>query len=1091
VKPLQKTINLFPAYRTFILLFLPSFNMPIQKSISGLSISTTNNRDLNLKSDLSLHSLHTNSRRKTLQPNLTIPTDSSTNYDSSLQNVSNLKYSSLLSSTSINTNISNPTSDKNIIELLEASALKNKGSFSCVNIQWAFGNDSNSAIVSTKTILNNSFHWKYANMNITPDGKIMTGNSLLIASNIQECEISVFESDFIVKLIIPSSNKSYFFKFANFNQYIDFIASSMIWHNLKQSSLVPKWNYYDSVVFNKDFKKTNPIICKFEIYGPIPSSHKDIINFVSNSANNPIYPTPSGSPIQEGWFSVIGELLPTGILNLYTEANTLIYSLNITTLFSSEVRILHHSILQDSNVLFLGFINGLREGHHLSNSTFFILDNKLNKVNRILIRFNSKIDIETWFVLLSSYTKLEYVGNEYLETQLKVIKSLSLEIMEAQFVKNLEYLKASYLYCELVMWNTSWFRSAIVKTDDNLITFWKELLDLILPISTNENFKIIIKRSNSSDTYNFDGENSDEIIGSCFLHPSLFAEKLFLQRIPILNLQNKSIGELMINSNLDTTEILPTSNYKTFEKMILNSKIQGVIEFLEPKSVTSNLESWSTMLLDLYQSLNREEEYLETLMKYELSSNAIINNSDDTPVSVQQRKIFKYNTIFRGNSILSKSLEKYTLRVGHEYLEKLLGDFIEKIEFEDLNCECDPKVDPENYKSNYKNLLKYIEYLWDRIYKTTNDIPSSIKCQWKNLRTNVELSVDLKDKDIPLNALSSFIFLRFICPAILSPKLYNLSTIHYSGKVSRTLVLLAKVLMTFSNRSLFQQHKDSYLMDLNDDFILKHNEEILIYFDKVTFRKMDFTEKILDISNDSKNPEIYKSDVLSGLPTIPYLIDKYLNIAKFAKILDSLSSMHTEENESKDLSDLDSYQIEGFDDTGFDEDFLTSLIKEDNEAFSSLLSKHEFSFKELQSQAVILSKKTRKIVGLLELPETPNLYINSKTMNRLVSSMIRSLILSNESGFERVLTFNVEIYHNNLIRVSKENHKQIEVFFNEVIKEGLKQKNKPLPSSTSISRSINTSVQNIPISSEITESKDSNKKRSLFKNIFHRKSIIH
>lgn len=1081
----------------------------------------------------------------------------------------------IVTSSSTNTvNSSTPSPERNILDVLKKLSLKNKGNtFKCSNVQWAYNADTTTSknrksSVSIKTLLNNSINWNFVNLSITKDGKIMTGNSLLIVSELQQCDIQLFNFDLIIKITTcNNSSKSYFFKFNNFNNYLEFLSYLMIWHNLKQSGIVSKWNYHNSMIYNENLKPNEIIVCRFKIFGPLPLSSNAKININENGPENPVFPTPSDSNIKEGWFTVIGHLLPTGILNLISETDgTLLYSINITLLFNSEIRILHHSILQNSNVLFLGFIDALRNDHDLnlsSTRSSFIQNDDFKTVNRILIDFNLRIDLEDWFVALTSFTRLEYLGNQFIQKNdhnLKISKEVSLEIMEAQFDNSIEslipHLKHSFLYCELILWDTPWFRSAIVKTDFQLSTFWKELINFQLPVSNINDFKILIKKSKSIDNYNIEGENSDEIIGSCFVSSNLFKEVQFLQKIEILNLQNKTIGKLMINLSNIETNILPFQKYKSFENILMNLNINSLISYLEPKSNTKNLESWSIMLLDIYQSLNKENEYLETLMKYELSpidslteanmisasnsiqslsktassnSNGTPNNTNSTNNYVNTGGNFRYHTIFRGNSMLSKSLEKYTVRVGHEYLEKLLGKFIEKIRVEDLNCECDPKMAPDSYKENYYNLLNYIEFLWGRIYSTTNDIPASIKNQWKNLRQNVELSVDLNDKETPLNALSSFIFLRFLCPAILSPKLYNLSKTHYSGKISRTLVLIAKVLMTFSNRSKFQNHKDPFLIPLNEDFLDKHRNEMMIYFDKVTFRKMDFNERLLDMSNIVDRIQLNTSkDILNELPTMPFLIDKYLNIAKLVSLLSKF--YQEEKNEDEDSADVvvkdhfsespeieddvknekenkaevgGDYQIEGFDESEFESDFLTSLINEENDALNEVLMKHEFTLNDLKKQSLVLLKETDHDEKVLEMAEIPEIIEGEESWDEFIGCIIRGC----KFGKDDRIVFDQDLIHNKKIEIDEVEVGKFNSFMNALMvlnEKKLLNKSNMISNRSNTATSItsaNTNKNSAGNVKGLTRSsgknngngdakivEDDTKKRGLFKNIFKRGS---
>ncbi|KAH3682276.1 hypothetical protein WICPIJ_006757, partial [Wickerhamomyces pijperi] len=89
-----------------------------------------------------------------------------------------------------------------------------------------------------------------------------------------------------------------------------------------------------------------------------------------------------------------------------------------------------------------------------------------------------------------------------------------------------------------------------------------------------------------------------------------------------------------------------------------------------------------------------------------------------------------YNTLFRNSSLFSKTLEVYQIRIGQEYLEKMLGGFIAKVCQEGLVCDPDPKKYRDSHVKNYNALLGYLEELWDRIYSTSNDIPEQLKDEW-------------------------------------------------------------------------------------------------------------------------------------------------------------------------------------------------------------------------------------------------------------------------------------------------------------------------------------------------------------------------
>ncbi|TID13268.1 hypothetical protein CANINC_004954 [Pichia inconspicua] len=946
----------------------------------------------------------------------------------------------LLNSQSISSIAVSPTTPTTIISsgtklpkdstlsLLLNSAIKHKGTFNCSNIQWAFGNELSN--LSVKGLLNNSTHWNTVNLLITNDGKILTGNSLLITANIQECKISLFDFAFIVKLSVKDSNKSFFFKFADFNSYLDFISAASVWANLKQFGIVNKWTYAVN-------EKQNSTKLSIELqYLDISSESYD-------------------------WKSAVATLLPTGILNLSID-DTILHSFNISSLFESEVRILHPSVYQSPHTLYLGPIDELRKSHGSNYSTPFNIN---SNEHCIAIRFSNDIQMKEWYINLLAHSRLEYFSDS--NNRLRFCKNLSVEIIDLQGnPTKLKNTTDSYLYCELILWNMVWFRTSIVKIDSNLNVFWKDLVKLKLPLSSINSFKILIKKAESSQDYNISGEDSDEIIASCMIHLNDL-DSNNIHHLDVTNLQNQLIGELMINIEVNETKLLPIERYRSFAKMISTSKVSILLPEIEAKIDSSNLEYWSTVLLDIYQEMNRIDDFFESLMKYELTPSSIKEST--------KQNSFKYTTIFRGNSILSKSLEKYTVRVGEDYLKGLLGEFIELINNENLNCECDPKLDPENYQENYKNLLVYVELLWERIKLTTNDIPSTIKNQWKNLRSNVELSVDGNYTEVSLNALSSFIFLRFICPAILSPKLYNLTDCNHSGNVPRTLVLIAKVFMTFSNRGTFQQHKEPYLVPLNEDFIDKHKDELLIYFDKVTSRKLDFGEKILNLNEQDYN--VKHQTINLELPRLPYLIDKYANLAK---LCEHLNEDDEERENNSTLSseielDLENYQIGDIDDNRLDSDFLTSLIEEDNEAFDSVLSKHEFTIKDIKKQARNLVKELRKVEFSLEKAQLLSDY--GDKADEFLDTIVRGFMIKrHDNGYNVV--FDTAVMHGDQLT-----HELIDdnlTFFEKVKLESKKYNNRK----SIVKKASVSSLSETFHSDESTD--QGGRKRSFIKNIFRR-----
>lgn len=545
----------------------------------------------------------------------------------------------------------------------------------------------------------------------------------------------------------------------------------------------------------------------------------------------------------------------------------------------------------------------------------------------------------------------------------RVSKKVVIDIIEAKFDE--QQHDKNNVYAEVVMWNFPWARTACVPFGQN--PFWKEEFATDLPILT-QMIHIVIKRSSSTVH-----SASDAIVGTVYLTPDILTQQLVsastmtigsepngisvagllsisrtlaasalipqsnIVRLPIYDSVNVPIGKLVLTVDLKEYLILPPADFRPLESMLLNCPMKDLIKFCNSTVVTSQFENVSFILLDIFQSLGIEDRWFKTLIETELVT---VNNvtrknyTNKNGTTTTSNNVF--NTLFRGSSIFTKSLEKYILRIGQEYLEKVFGNFFEKVSTEKKTCEVDPRyvrlqlrakskygenvdltdkaieedVDSEeDYDSdterdreqlvkdtieeNFQNLYSYTEEIWSRIYSTSNDLPKQIKVQLKNFRTKVDLACDPDDKETSLNCLSAFIFLRFFCPAILNPKLFYLTKTHQTGNAQRTLTLLAKILLNLANRQEFNTHKEPHLVRMNE-FLKAHEHEVYEYFDRITGRKNDFNEKVLNLSHEMKRFDLgLSSDSSSSeLPTTPYLIDKYLRLTEFIHLL-QLNDTHS------------------------------------------------------------------------------------------------------------------------------------------------------------------------------------------------------
>nr|XP_013813874.1 PREDICTED: rasGAP-activating-like protein 1 [Apteryx mantelli mantelli] len=167
------------------------------------------------------------------------------------------------------------------------------------------------------------------------------------------------------------------------------------------------------------------------------------------------------------------------------------------------------------------------------------------------------------------------------------------------------------------------------------------------------------------------------------------------------------------------------------------------------------------------------------------------------------------NTLFRSNSLASKSMEQFMKVVGMPYLHEVLKPIVDRIFEEKKYVELDPckmelscsrrisfkgSLSEAQVRESSLELLKgYLGDIIEAIVGSVDKCPLVMRVAFKQLRQRVEERFpSAEHEEVRYISISGFLFLRFFAPAILTPKLFNLREQHADPRTSRTLLLLAK-----------------------------------------------------------------------------------------------------------------------------------------------------------------------------------------------------------------------------------------------------------------------------------------------------------
>ncbi|XP_042661471.1 rasGAP-activating-like protein 1 isoform X8 [Tyto alba] len=191
------------------------------------------------------------------------------------------------------------------------------------------------------------------------------------------------------------------------------------------------------------------------------------------------------------------------------------------------------------------------------------------------------------------------------------------------------------------------------------------------------------------------------------------------------------------------------------------------------------------------------------------------------------------NTLFRSNSLASKSVEQFMKVVGLPYLHEVLKPVVNRIFEEKKYVELDPgkmelsrsrrisfkgSLSEARVRDSSLELLKgYLGDIVDAIVGSVEKCPLIMRVAFKQLRGRVEERFpSAQHEEVRYFSISGFLFLRFFAPAVLTPKLFSLREQHADARTSRTLLLLAKALQSIGNLGLqLGQGKEPWMAPLH------------------------------------------------------------------------------------------------------------------------------------------------------------------------------------------------------------------------------------------------------------------------------------
>lgn len=113
-------------------------------------------------------------------------------------------------------------------------------------------------------------------------------------------------------------------------------------------------------------------------------------------------------------------------------------------------------------------------------------------------------------------------------------------------------------------------------------------------------------------------------------------------------------------------------------------------------------------------------------------------------------------------------------------------------------------------KANVKDLKGLVHTFFDRILNSRAVMPKN----FMEICNTLQMSTVDRFPESRYFVIGGFLFLRYICPAVVAPDGYKLINASISDKQRRMLVLVSKILQTIANERTFGE-KEQYMMCMN------------------------------------------------------------------------------------------------------------------------------------------------------------------------------------------------------------------------------------------------------------------------------------
>lgn len=393
------------------------------------------------------------------------------------------------------------------------------------------------------------------------------------------------------------------------------------------------------------------------------------------------------------------------------------------------------------------------------------------------------------------------------EDRRRTDNSLKLDILE---IKGLADKKKYYV--EILIDDKLYARTSSKKITDACCMWCENFSFLDMPFTT-EKITLLVHKDKNNDS-NQTRKKPKKPVGRVKISVASVTSRYVQDKWYQVEKSNRRESpSIRLRAQYQSIDILPLRDYEEF-LYFLKDEYKDLCKLLEPNISVKVKEELSNNLMNVFHAEEMAEDVLADLVVDEISN---LENEHLT---------------FRGNSIATKAMECYIKLVGGQYLITTLQPVINYVLSDlDLDLEIDPIKVASNEVLNMhrQSLLGVVRKVWDRIVKSHAYFPVQLQRCFYKIRQYLS---HVGKPDLGDNLISSCIFLRYLCPAILTPSLFNLTDEYPSDKANRNLTLVAKTLQTLANFSRYESKENS--MEFLNTFLAEETDTMKTYLRQIS-----------------------------------------------------------------------------------------------------------------------------------------------------------------------------------------------------------------------------------------------------------------